>query len=512
MRPEVSVIARCGDWRSFQISSLGFAGLLRGPNKTSARSPPPPLPERAGGVVLGPLSVRILGAALVCAACCGCQDRFDDGRPLVLVVSGDTSGWIVPCGCASNQYGGLLRRGSFVKQVASEANVILADAGGAAHAASPYDQFKFEAILRGEQAMGIAAHNIGASEAAFGPEYLREIGSRPAAVQMVSANVRGADGELVASPWCLVETAGRRVALVGLLDPRYAAGRIRVDPPREALLAALRQIAGQYDCVVVLAYLPADALRDLAAMVPEVDVIVGGPTRQPIAPERVGPVLVASATNQGKFLVGIDVPRLRARAEWTGSIVAMSEQFADDAEQAANLLEYYDELARRDFTPDQTRLAERLPAGLPEDYRIAGTAECRKCHGEEGETWARSKHAHAWDSLRSKRAEVDPDCQRCHATGYGQPGGFASVRRTADRSQVGCESCHGPSLRHARKPVERTPFFARAKDRCVGCHDRENSPDFKYDEYWAKIRHVESAVAKANPAVPDNRKDEEDRR
>lgn len=450
-------------------------------------------------------------AALVCVACCGCQNGADDGRALAVVVSGDTSGWIVPCGCTSNQYGGLLRRASYLKQLGTEANVILADAGGAAHGTSPYDQLKFEAILRGEIAMGIVAHNLGASEAALGPECLREVGSRLAA-PFVSANVRDADGELLAPPLRIAKAAGRRVALVGLLDPKYATTRLRVDPPREALLEALRGAAGQYDCAIVLAYLPSEALRSLAAMLPEVDAVVGGPTHQPIAPERVGSVLVASATNQGKFLARIDVPRPRTQAEWSGSIIAMSEELPDDPKQAANLQEYYDALRQRDFAPAETGLAEPLPSGLPGDYQIAGTAECRKCHGEEGNAWVRSKHAHAWESLTAKRAEVDPDCQRCHTTGYGLPGGFVSVRRTPERVLVDCESCHGPSLRHARKPAEHTPMFGRAKDRCVVCHDRENSPNFNYDEYWEKIRHVESAVAEPDAAEPADKKREEDRR
>ena len=32
----------------------------------------------------------------------------------MVVVSGDSAGWITPCGCTSNQSGGLLRRGSYL--------------------------------------------------------------------------------------------------------------------------------------------------------------------------------------------------------------------------------------------------------------------------------------------------------------------------------------------------------------------------------------------------------------
>src|SRR5439155_20973993 len=36
-------------------------------------------------------------------------------RPLELVVSADTAGFIIPCGCTSNQCGGFPRRGTEVK-------------------------------------------------------------------------------------------------------------------------------------------------------------------------------------------------------------------------------------------------------------------------------------------------------------------------------------------------------------------------------------------------------------
>ena len=272
------------------------------------------------------------------------------------MVSGDTAGWIVPCGCASNQYGGLPRRGTYVEQLRGEMEVIVADAGGAAAGTSPYDRLKLEAILRGEMAMGIAAHNIGAAEAALGPDALSDLGTR-LGVPLVSANLRRPDGELAAEPVRVIQAAGRRVAVVGVLDPQYAKPPLAADPPREAVLEALRGVAGRYDAAVVLAYLPEDRLRALAASLPEADIVVGGPTGQPIPPEGVGPTLLASATHQGKFLARFDAPRRGGSARWAGSIVPMDEQLADDPEQLANLRRYYDELAARDFTARESGLA-----------------------------------------------------------------------------------------------------------------------------------------------------------
>ena len=67
--------------------------------------------------------------------------------------------------------------------------------------------------------------------------------------------------------------------------------------------------------------------------------------------------------------------------------------------------------------------------------------------------------------------------------------------------QVGCESCHGPSLAHADNEEVHTAYYARAADRCTGCHDRENSPEFQFDPYWAKIRHGKSSDANSPGAA-----------
>src|SRR5256886_9812730 len=96
-----------------------------------------------------------------------------DRRQVVVVVSGDTAGWIVPCGCTSNQSGGLLRRATYVATERGRSDVVLVDAGGAPGGTSAYHRLKFEAVLRGERAMGLDAHNVGGPDAALRADYLR---------------------------------------------------------------------------------------------------------------------------------------------------------------------------------------------------------------------------------------------------------------------------------------------------------------------------------------------------
>jgi len=422
-----------------------------------------------------------------------------------VIVSGDTAGWIVPCGCTSNQSGGLPRRAAYAAELAGEAAVVAVDVGGAAGGTSPYDRAKFEAILGGEAAMGIAAHNVGAPEAALGADDLRQMAER-LGVPLVSANTSQADGRPIAEPLRMVRAAGRRLAVVGVLSPRFASDGVRVSPPREAAMAALRGAAGRYDAAIVLAYLDEDELRQLAEDLPEADVVVGGPTGQPLPPRRIGPTLLLSATRQGKFLARLDPLPGAAAGPWIGSIVELDGRLPDDPGQLANLRCFHERLGQRDFSPAETSFVPPWPARPPAGFAVAGSAACRGCHEEDHGVWKRSAHARAWQSLQAKGAEVDPDCQRCHTTGYGLPRGFASWKQSQGRVQVGCESCHGPSAAHARDPHAPTAYYAAADRQCIECHDHENSPQFAYAEYWPRIRHGEAGTA--SPAAPGLKKED----
>jgi hypothetical protein len=167
----------------------------------------------------------------------------------------------------------------------------------------------------------------------------------------------------------------------------------------------------------------------------------------------------------------------------------MGPDLADHPAQVENLRRFHAALAERDFAAPDTGLVAALPAALPAEYAVAGSQSCRECHTADCRLWSESKHAHAWETLERRSSHMDPYCQQCHTTGYGLPGGFASVRTTPKRTAVGCENCHGPGLAHQRDPATRTPFAAN--DQCVRCHDRENSPTFEYSGYWEQIRHGE---------------------
>jgi hypothetical protein len=136
----------------------------------------------------------------------------------------------------------------------------------------------------------------------------------------------------------------------------------------------------------------------------------------------------------------------------------------------------------------------------------AGGGACARCHSAEVARWALTPHAHAWLALVSADrggglpATADPECARCHTTGFGAQGGLGALEGTELNrlKAVQCEACHGPMRGHPDAPVTPAPISAA---RCVGCHDAANSPNFDYATYLPKASCQGGAPAAPPPGT-----------
>lgn len=148
------------------------------------------------------------------------------------------------------------------------------------------------------------------------------------------------------------------------------------------------------------------------------------------------------------------------------------------------------------------------------DAVFVGAGKCRECHPQAHAHWSASQHSHAWDnlvkygrpiaavpqkdsSIKMIGRQYDPDCVKCHVTGFGFFSGFESAEKTPHLFGNGCENCHGPGSLHAGQPsnpVFRKPMVLSMEDKdrtgkmCMKCHDLDNDPHFDIAK-WEKIKH-----------------------
>ena len=153
------------------------------------------------------------------------------------------------------------------------------------------------------------------------------------------------------------------------------------------------------------------------------------------------------------------------------------------------------------------------PLTLGAQNKYVGVKICKMCHqtdkqGKQFEIWQKSKHAEAYKTLtEAKAAEIakakglkkaaneSPECLECHAI-------TEDAKLTPDGVQ--CETCHGAGSAFKNMAIMKDKAKAIAagltdfKDdatiekMCRKCHN-EKSPSykpFKFDEMWAKIKHL----------------------
>jgi hypothetical protein len=141
-----------------------------------------------------------------------------------------------------------------------------------------------------------------------------------------------------------------------------------------------------------------------------------------------------------------------------------------------------------------------------DDFMFEGRKKCYNCHKSQGESWDKTAHAKAMDSLKPTRgkekdkamvkAKLDPkkdytkdkDCVGCHVTGWGKEGGYVVQEPDKFLIGVGCESCHGAGSAYRKlhrtagekfekneKTTPREELVERGQDfefqeKCNACH------------------------------------------
>ncbi|NLX56841.1 MAG: cytochrome C554 [Planctomycetaceae bacterium] len=462
-------------------------------------------------------------------------------KPAVaLVLTGRQWGFLEPCGCSGleNQKGGLVRRSALLDDLKSRGwPVVPIDAGNQVRRFGRQAEVKFQITIEGLCQMGYRA-------IAFGPDDLRlpggellvaaPVGTEPSLFVCANLTLMSPD---FTSRFLVIEQGGKKIGVTSVVGERNQKLVNNEDIEFCGMEEGLDEVWPELqrercDLHVLIAQATIEESMALGKKYPQFSLVVstggaGEPTLQPDPIAGTRSQLIQIGT-KGMYacVVGLfdDAARpLRYQR------VPLDARFKDSEAMLQLLAEYQDRLRELGFEG----LGIDKPQPHPSGRKFVGSAACADCHAAVWEVWKEGvdnhppKHALAYATLQKppKRSGIprihDPECISCHVVGWNPQkffpyeSGFVSLEATPELIGVGCENCHGPGSDHvdaengvvdltesqiAQRRQQMVLELKDAEQKCLECHDLDNSPAFQeegaFARYWEKVKHGKSALPK----------------
>jgi nitrate/TMAO reductase-like tetraheme cytochrome c subunit len=443
------------------------------------------------------IATLVIASLLLIPTLDGCGLMRGLPSPLVIFVSGDSRGYLEPCGCRRDQAGGLPGRATIIEASKAAARLVL-DVGNLTPGSRPYELLKLRYLLQGMEQIGYDAVNLGRREAELDRDTLKRTldGSQ---LPFVSANVVEKNGRRrLTEPFRIIQRGSLKVGVTGVTtaDPYDVGPGLEVRPPMEALAEVVPDLERRCDYLIVLAFVDEDAIREIAGKFHEVDCILGGDVPQPSSSaQEINRAIVFNVMDKGKVIGEIQLKRQDSgyRVERSRGIKIVGDRLTPHPAMVKLIDRYKAELRERRYELASAEGMERIPGQESTADEFVGDKKCVSCHPSEHQVTVASKHHHAFQTLIDKKSEFDPECLSCHTVGYGLHSGFIDAEKTPHLANVQCENCHGRGKEHvnamltaARKPSTLKPVTQAT---CIRCHDQENSENFKFATFWPPIAH-----------------------
>jgi len=425
--------------------------------------------------------------------------------------TGSTQGNFEPCGCGGVHDGGFSRRATILTEMRKvNPNAVVVDTGdmlaglGDARAeflAQAYATLKYDAIL-------VGWGELRANPAELAPHAIKY------KLPLLLTNVRSTEP----MGWHDVITVKRgshRIAIIGVLDTQYIkrAGRatrekLTIDDPFTCVQTVSKKLRDTGHIVILLSYLAPDNRPTMQQKLANVDLWIDNGTRrytrQTVDAKTQKPA-GADGDDEKEYLFAASTPphfvsryndrkigrvSLKIPAGRSAVTRAAFIPVAKDVRQTEKQLEIYDAYS---YSARQTVIPRLIAAAAKQDtsaaFHYVPSSQCRACHPQQYDFWAKTGHAHAYDTLVKAGRDGDPNCWSCHTIGFGQPTGFISAEKTPDLKDVGCQMCHHMDLtRHPATPTPRQGVFNLTKAwHCKRCHVQHRSPAYNYNAYIKRI-------------------------
>ncbi|HET6454923.1 MAG TPA: bifunctional UDP-sugar hydrolase/5'-nucleotidase [Armatimonadota bacterium] len=228
---------------------------------------------------------------------------------------------------AYQNVGGIARRATIIKRENMKDGVLVLDAGDVIDG-SPFSiEFKGEADFAALNATGYEVMVTGNHEYGNNLEDFNKR-LREAHFPVLGANVFKSDGSPFLIPYVILNEAGLRTAVLGLVVPNnYAAvkeGKLTIKDPVEVAKEWVPKLRQMADVVILLTHIGFEDDERLARQVPGIDVIIGGHSHTRVPK----PVLVKSKLPPRAFWVGGTV--VAQDFQWGGELGEVDLTFHKD--------------------------------------------------------------------------------------------------------------------------------------------------------------------------------------
>ncbi len=350
---------------------------------------------------------------------------------------------------------------SVVRALLKQERSYYVDIGNWTMANGRQDELKAEALAQVFRTLNPTYLNVGPYEARLGPAYLRTL-NEIAGGALDSSNLRDSS---------LSNQKGKQIGSLWIQGVAYAPG-FSTTPAEEIT----NEAAPPGTIRVVLFSGDRTKAQALATNEPVLFIysLQGDPPK--VVTKTVAATFVTPG-DRGHFVGKIEL----IDGEWRNlTLIELGPEKPDDKLAIEAYRQYLRRVSEENLLADLPRTAGKA--------KFVGSAKCISCHAKAYSVWKISAHAHALATLRKTGNHIDPECVGCHVVGLRDTSGFRDVATTPKLANVGCESCHGAASNHILWPKKR-PYGKAGERSCLPCHTPDNSPHFKFAQYWKKVKH-----------------------
>jgi len=456
---------------------------------------------------------------------------------VAVVLTGEQHGFFEPCGCTADQLGGMSRRADLIRRMKEAGwTVTGVDLGGLPRRTGRQAVIKAQTSLKALTQLGYMAVGLGTDELKLGIDGLLDIHLQEGddrTIRFVSANVSLLEGAIEELPLVTMTKAfaGVKIGITSVLSESHSRrvfpmGDAEWKPPAAALETALSQFAAdEVDLRILLSNGSVEDSKALATQFPQFQVVVtadglGDPDPND-PPQQVGETMIVEAGRKGKHVGVLGVYRTEQGPKLKYKLVSLEREDFGETESMIKLMVEYQNRLREERIVESESIGNPHPSGAT----FVGADKCAECHTTAYDIWKNTGHAHALEDLdptfrrhgherlNGVNRTFDPECLSCHVTGWDPQEytrfktGFLNAEfATTDKEKTleklfggsQCENCHGPGSRHIEmvengddNPGESVILkYEDAKNRCIKCHDGDNSPNFDFEKYWKRVEHI----------------------